>query len=84
MRNAVPLADFGLRIDEAAGLLDDAVDRREAEPGALADILGGEERLENLVDDVRRDAGAGVRELDQHVVAGRHRLVASACGFCLR
>ena len=34
--------------DEAARLLDDAVDGREAEPGALADFLGGEERLEDL------------------------------------
>ena len=46
------LADFGVDIDEAAGLLDDAVDGGEAEPGALADLLGREERLEDLVDDV--------------------------------
>ncbi len=59
MRNAVP-ARFAVGIDEAAGLLDDAVDRRQAEAGALADFLGRKERLEDLVDDLRRNAGAGI------------------------
>src|SRR5207237_2867000 len=38
----------GLRIDvdRAARALDDAVDGGEAEPGALAGLLGGEEGLE--------------------------------------
>ena len=31
----------------AAALLDDAVDGRQAQPGALARLLGGEERLED-------------------------------------
>ena len=34
--------------DEAGGLFDDAIHRRQAQPGALADILGGEERFKNL------------------------------------
>ena len=51
---------LGIDIDEAASLLDDAVDRREPEAGALADFLGREERLEDLVDDIRRDTSAGV------------------------
>ncbi len=59
------LADARIDEDEAAGLLDDAVDHGEAEPGALADLLGGEEGLEDLVDDLRRDAGAGVLDLEQ-------------------
>ena len=66
------LADLGIAEDEAAGLLDDAVDHRQAEAGALADFLGGEERLEDLLHHVGRDAGAGVLDLDQHVV-GRRR-----------
>ena len=78
MRNVVPLPELGIRIDEAAGLLDDAVDGREAEAGALADFLGREERLEDLVDDLRRNAGAGVGHLDQHVVGRRHALVVRA------
>ena len=71
MRKVVPLPGVGIRIDEAAGLLDDAVDGREAEAGALADLLGREERLEDLVDDLGRDAGAGVGHLDQHIVGRR-------------
>src|SRR5947209_17984945 len=59
----------------SAGLLDDAVDGREAEPGALADVLGGVEGVEDLVDDVGRDAAAGVLDLDQHVFPERHLLV---------
>src|SRR6185437_5054168 len=44
----------------AARLPDEAVDLREAEPGSLADILGGEERLEGEALDIGRHAGAGV------------------------
>ena len=36
----------------AAGLSGEAVDLRQAEPGALADLLGGEEGLERAVDHV--------------------------------
>ena len=48
--------------DLAAVLLDDLVADREPEPGALADRLGGEERVEDPADDVGRDAGAGVAD----------------------
>src|SRR5207245_5555355 len=47
------LPDCRFRIDEAAGLLDDAVDRGETEPGALADPLGGADRPEDATNDVR-------------------------------
>ena len=65
----------GLAVAEhvAAGLLDDAVDHRQAEAGALADLLGGEERLEDLVLDLGRNAVAGVLDLDQHVVGRNDR-----------
>jgi hypothetical protein len=69
------LADFAVDIDEAAGLLDDAVDGGEAEAGALADFLGREERLEDLVADLGRDAGTGVGDVDPHVVGDRHALI---------
>ncbi len=72
MRNAVLPAPS--RIDIAAGLLDDAIDRRQPEAGALADLLGREERLEDLFDDVGRNADAGIAHLDQHIVGGRHAL----------
>ncbi len=39
------------------------------EPGALAHILGREERIENLVADGWRDAGAGIADLDDDIVA---------------
>src|SRR5262249_35259945 len=61
-------------IDEAAGLLDDAVDGGEPEAGALAHLFGREERLEYLVDDRRRDAGAGIDNFNQHVIRRRHTL----------
>ena len=78
------LIGFGIDIDEAAGLLDDAVHRRQAEPGALADFLGREERLENLVDDVGGDAGAGVGYVDPHVIRRRHALVGEMGGLFRR
>ena len=75
------LVGFGVDIDETAGLLDDAVDRGEAEAGALADFLGGEERLEDLVDDVGGNAGAGVADVDPHIVRRRHALVGQPLDF---
>ena len=62
--------------DEAAGLLDDAVGGGQAEAGALADLLGGEERLEDLVELALGDAGAAVRDLDRR----RSRPAASSRG----
>jgi hypothetical protein len=72
---------LGLHIDEAAGLFDDAIDRRQAEAGALADFLGREERLEDLVDDVGRNAGAGVGNVDSHIIRRRHALKGEVPGL---
>ena len=44
-REAGALADRALAVDGAVVLLDDAVGDRQPEPGALADGLGGEERI---------------------------------------
>ena len=38
-------------------LVDDPPRQIEADAGALAERLGGEERLEDALDDIRRDAG---------------------------
>ena len=57
-------------LDAAAGLLDEAEHHAEPEPGALADILGREERIENPVANGLRDAGAGVGDVDDDIVAG--------------
>ena len=57
-RTTVPLPGRGLDRDVAARVGDDAVHGREAEPGALARGLRGEERLEGAVGDVGLHAGA--------------------------
>ena len=61
-------------IDEAAGLLDDAVDGGKAEARPLSHLFGREEGFEYLVDDRCRDPGAGIDDFDQDVVGGRHPL----------
>src|ERR1700733_14891114 len=48
----------------AARLLDDAVDHRQAEAGALADILGSKERFEDLGPDLGRNSVTCVLDLD--------------------
>ena len=78
------LAGLGIHVDKAAGLLDDAIHRREAKPGALADFLGREERLEDLVDDIGRNAGAGIGDVDPHIIRRRHALVGQLRGFIRR
>src|SRR5207302_3146928 len=75
------LAFLRVDIDEAAGLLDDTVYGRKPETGALADFLGREERLEDLVDDIGRDSGAGIRYGDPHVIRRRHPLVGEMTGL---
>ncbi len=48
-------------VDLAAEILHDAIGDRQAETEALADRLGGEERIENLIDEVRRNARSSYR-----------------------
>src|SRR5205085_1214019 len=70
-------ARLALDHDRAAMLLrDDVVADRQTEPGALPGRLGGEEGLEQLVLDLRRNADAVVAHLDLDGfadTAGRHR-----------
>ena len=56
--------------DTAAELLHHAQHLGEAEAGALADLLGGEERVEDAGTHVVGDAGAGVADGEADVVAG--------------
>ena len=63
-------AHFAVDVDVAAGLLDDAVDGGQAQAGALARPLGGEERLEDLRLRGRVHAAAGVAHRQHHVAAG--------------
>src|SRR5205085_880131 len=57
-------------LDAALVLLDDVAHDRQAEPGALAVGLGGEERLEDALAILGRDARPGVLDLyDQVMIA---------------
>ena len=56
-------------------MLDDAVDGSEAQSGAFAALLGGEERLEDARRNVLGDAESGVADGQHDVVAGRHGCV---------
>ena len=56
------LADLARDFDPAVVLRDDAVNRGEAEAGAFADFLGGEERLEDVAERLGVHAAAGVGE----------------------
>src|SRR3954464_8327844 len=53
----------------AMALLDDAPAGVEAETGAGPDLLGGEERVEDPVPILLRDARAVVADVDLHAVA---------------
>ena len=63
-------ADLAFDPDLAARLVGEAEDLAEAEAGALADRLGGEERLERAVEHLRRHPAAGVGDADLHIFAG--------------
>ena len=64
------LAELAVDPDVAAALLDDAVDGREPEPGALAAVLRREERLEEpAAASLRVMPIAGVADREHHVRA---------------
>src|SRR3954451_20098808 len=68
-RDGRALADFGLDADIAAGLAGEAENLAEAEPGALADGLGGEEGFENAVHDFAGHAVARIADADADIVS---------------
>ena len=64
MMNVVPLPGRARHLDGAAVLVDDhVVGDGQALARALADFLGGEERIEDALLDVRRHAAARVADL---------------------
>src|SRR5665213_2109606 len=65
-----PLAELRRHRDVAVALLDDAVDARQAEPGALADTLGRVEGLEDAFLDLGRHAVSRVGDRQRKVAAG--------------
>src|SRR5579885_884681 len=62
---------FGIDLNVAAGLLHKPVDHGQAEPGALAGRLGGEERLEDPPLDLLTHAHAGVAHRELDIFPGR-------------
>src|ERR1700722_15352475 len=68
----------------AARLLDDAVDHRQAEAGAFADLLGSKERFEDLGPDLGRNRVTCVIHLDQHVIGGGDINLFQAAAFAGR
>ncbi len=67
----MPLPDFALNGNRAAGAVHDAVDDREAEPRSLPDRLRGEERIEDAVEVVGADAAAVVAHGESRVLPWR-------------
>ena len=65
------MPDHALDPERAAGLLGEAIDGAQTETGSFADQLGGEERLDDLADDVGWNAAAGVFDGDDDIVARR-------------
>ena len=63
-------AHGALHGDPALVLCDDAIDGGQPKAGALARGLGGEERLEDSAQVLRRDAGPGVGDGEMGAVAG--------------
>ena len=80
------LADLAVDVDRAARLAREAVDHRQAEAGALADVLGGEEGLGHLLQYLGRDAAAVVLDGEHDIVAGRQaeRIVRRGRGVARR
>src|SRR5258708_24511762 len=66
-------AGSGVDVDEAAALLDDAVDGGETETSALAGFLGGEERLEDAGLSGGVHAVGSVGDGDDHEVSALNR-----------
>ena len=60
----------GLTFHPSAVLLDDAVGGGEAEAGAFALFFGGEERLEDFIDNFRRHTAAGIGDGQADVFPG--------------
>ncbi len=75
------MARFAVDVDESVVLLDDAVDRGQTQAGALADILGGEKRLEDMIQRLFVHAAAVVADGQQDILAGNKSGVVGAVGF---
>ena len=69
-REGTALAQFAGDDHFAAGLLCKTEHLRQAEPGALADLLGGEEGFKNTPEPVLRDSDAGILDGNGDIAIG--------------
>ena len=70
-RNRVPAAQGAVDLQAAALVVDHAVGDAQAQAGAVADALGGEERVEDVREHVAGDAAAIVGHLDDDLAVNR-------------
>src|SRR6202023_3389433 len=64
-----PFSHLRCNLNRASKVADDAVHERQAEAGAGADTLGGEERIEHSLEYRRRDAGARISDEQSYIRA---------------
>ncbi len=76
--NEAALCRLPIHGDEAAGLLDDAIDGGQPQTRALAHRLGGEEGIEDLALNLLGHADAGVGDFDADISPGGMMAVPSA------
>src|SRR6478736_160962 len=67
-RSAAPLLAVDAHV--SAGLLDEAVHHGKPKPRPLPGRLGGEKRLEHLVEDILRDPRPGIGDAEHRVLPG--------------
>ena len=72
---------FGIKLDVAAALFDETEHLTEAKSGSASDCLGGLERIEGPLDDLRRHASPGVGDGNQHMLAGSYLRVSRCVGL---
>ena len=63
------MPDFAVDFRMSAGLLHEPIDLRQAEAGALAGALGGEERVERLGQHVLGHANSGIADEQSDILA---------------
>src|SRR3546814_2343146 len=65
---------------DLARLLHDSIDGRKAKARPLAHFLGGEERLEDVGENIGRYSGSRVGDLQRRIVGGRQDIRAQPPG----
>src|SRR5512134_2797003 len=68
------MSGFAVQANVPPGLFDELIGDAQPKAAPFARLLGGEERIEGPIEDLRRHAHAGIADREQHIVAGRHFL----------